>query len=124
MSQANKKNDKTDFGGGSSRSKKVGASADKKGVTKPKMLSMRMTDDQFYHLEEMIRLIESETGTKVTKSSLVLKLIEFGKPTLEKLYPAAFANRLHADINFGDDSEPSVEAEIEFEKKKRFFFFN
>jgi hypothetical protein len=79
-----------------------------------------MTEGQHNHLVDMINIIEKETGTKVTKSSLVLRLIEFGQPSLEKLYPKAFLLEQEAEIEFIDDNVGNDQQE----KKKKFFFFN
>ncbi|MEZ4742749.1 MAG: hypothetical protein R3B45_09920 [Bdellovibrionota bacterium] len=84
----------------------------KKIKTKPKMLSVRLTKEQFDDLENMIRLIELETGTKVSRSSLVLKLIEFGRSKLESLYPVAFGVDKPIEVEF-----------MEEKKKKKFLFF-
>jgi hypothetical protein len=56
-------------------------------IRKPRMISMRLTEDQYQTIQDMIKFIEVETGTKVTQSSLILKLIEFGRPILQQLYP-------------------------------------
>ena len=56
-------------------------------IKKPRTISIRLTEEQYQIIQEMIKFIESQTGTKVTQSSLILKLIEFGKPILEQLYP-------------------------------------
>ena len=57
---------------------------------KPKMISMRVTDRQFEEIDRIIKIIERETGTKVTKSSIILKLMEYGYPRLKEKYPEAF----------------------------------
>ena len=85
-------------------------------VKKPRMISMRLTEEQFQDLEQMIAYIETETGTKVTKSSLIIKLIEFGKPILQDLYP-----RSPGVVSESIDSIAPIEHIV---KKKRFKFFN
>ena len=69
---------------------------------KPKMVSMRMSDDQFQQINYMISTIEAETGTKVTKSSLILKLMEFGYPTLKQKYSEAFSDKDVEDSSLND----------------------
>ena len=54
------------------------------------MISMRITDKQFDEIDHIIQIIEKETGTKVTKSSIILKLMEYGYPKLKTKYPEAF----------------------------------
>jgi hypothetical protein len=58
-----------------------------KVIKKPRTISIRLTEEQYQTIQEMIKFIEAQTGTKVTQSSLILKLIQFGKPILEQLYP-------------------------------------
>jgi hypothetical protein len=54
---------------------------------KSKMLSLRVTEEQFGYLEDMARRIRAETGFRITRASIVLKLMEYGLPSLEKEFP-------------------------------------
>lgn len=58
------------------------------GPKKSKMISMRITAEQFDYLEEMALRIRKQTGFRVTRASIVLKLMERGLPFLEKEFPA------------------------------------
>ena len=52
------------------------------------MISLRVTEKQFRYLDEMARRIRAETGFKITLASIILKLMEFGYPFLEKDFPS------------------------------------
>ena len=54
---------------------------------KNRMISMRMTEEQFSYLEEVAARIRKSTGFRITRASLMLKLMEYGKPFLEKDFP-------------------------------------
>ncbi|MFW7378265.1 MAG: hypothetical protein ACOH5I_05630 [Oligoflexus sp.] len=58
------------------------------GQKKSRMLSMRVTEEQYQYLEEMAQRIRQKTGFRVTRASIVLKLMEHGLPYLEKEFPA------------------------------------
>lgn len=82
---------------------------------KPRMVSMRMTEKQYQSLEAMIKDIQAETGTRVSKSSLILKLIEYGKPMLKGKYPNAFMEDSRPEVeikelDIEDDTSPGSEA--------------
>jgi len=51
---------------------------------KTRMISMRLTEDQYRYLEEVSGRIRSATGFKITRASIMLKLMEYGKPLLER----------------------------------------
>jgi hypothetical protein len=51
------------------------------------MISMRVTEDQFQMLEDLAGRIRQQTGLRVTRASIMLKLMELGLPELEKEYP-------------------------------------
>jgi hypothetical protein len=55
---------------------------------KSRMISMRVTEEQYQYLEEMAQRIRKTTGFRVTRASIVLKLMEYGLPYLEKEFPA------------------------------------
>ena len=59
-----------------------------KDERKSKMISMRVTDKQYAFLTEMARRIKAETGFKITRASIILKLMEYGLPYLERDFPA------------------------------------
>lgn len=54
---------------------------------KTRMISLRITEDQYQYLESMAKRIRGRTGFKITRASIVLKLMEFGLPYLEKEFP-------------------------------------
>ncbi len=54
---------------------------------KSRMISMRITEDQFQYLESISQRIRKETGLKVTRASIILKLMEYGVPFLNKEFP-------------------------------------
>ena len=54
---------------------------------KSRMISLRITEDQYQYLESMAKRIRSRTGFKITRASIILKLMEFGLPFLEKEFP-------------------------------------
>jgi len=57
------------------------------GPKKSKMLSIRLTEDQFQFLDSMIARIKDHTGTTVTRSSVVLKMLEYGLPGINQDFP-------------------------------------
>ncbi|NRA65733.1 MAG: hypothetical protein HRU19_14685 [Pseudobacteriovorax sp.] len=58
-----------------------------KKPTKSRMVSLRITEDQFQYLEEFARRIRQETGFHITRASIITKLMEYGVPHLEKEFP-------------------------------------
>lgn len=54
---------------------------------KTKMLSLRVTEEQFGYLEDMAQRIRKATGFKITRASIVIKLMQLGLPALEKEFP-------------------------------------
>jgi hypothetical protein len=54
---------------------------------KPKLVSMRLTEAQYGYLEDMVRRVKNLTGMRVTRTSVILKLMEFGLPVMEKDFP-------------------------------------
>ena len=56
------------------------------GITKDNLL-MRMTEEQYAYLEAVAIRIRMATGLRITRASLMLKLMEYGKPFLEKDFP-------------------------------------
>lgn len=54
---------------------------------KNRMLSLRITEHQYQYLEEMALRIRKATGFRVTRASIILKLMEYGLPHLEKEFP-------------------------------------
>ncbi len=59
----------------------------KKKKPKSKMISMRITEDQYRYLDEMAARIKHRTGFRITRASIILKLMEFGLPYLEEEFP-------------------------------------
>lgn len=58
------------------------------GQKKTRMISLRVTEEQYQYLEDMAQRIREKTGFRVTRASIVLKLMEYGLPYLEKEFPA------------------------------------
>ena len=56
------------------------------GLAKNDTITVRINDGQQEYLEDAVALIEEMTGGKVSKSWVILTLIEMGKPTFEKKY--------------------------------------
>ncbi len=54
---------------------------------KSHMISMRITEKQWNYLNEMSIRIKKETGFRITRASIILKMMEFGMPFLEKEFP-------------------------------------
>ena len=46
--------------------------------TKKKMISMRMSETQYKQLNDIALQIKTKTGFRITRASIVLKLMEFG----------------------------------------------
>ncbi len=69
------------------RSNKEGCPLDQKLPRKKKMLSLRISERQFEYLDEMAKRIKDKTGFHITRASIVLKLMEYGYPSLEQEFP-------------------------------------
>ena len=54
---------------------------------KNRMISMRVTEEQFQYLESMAKRIKKTTGFRVTRASIILKLMEYGYPFLDQEFP-------------------------------------
>lgn len=59
----------------------------KQDKKKTRMISMRVTDAQFQKFEDMINRIQGMTGFRVNRTSMILMLMQYGLPELEKKYP-------------------------------------
>jgi len=59
----------------------------KRKQPKTKMISMRITEAQYRYLDEMAERIKSQTGFRITRASIILKLMEFGLPYLDAEFP-------------------------------------
>ena len=55
---------------------------------KPRLISLRLTEAQYQYLEEMAKRIRKRTGLRVTRTSIVMKLMEYGLPYLQKDFPS------------------------------------
>lgn len=55
--------------------------------TKSRMISFRVTEEQFNFIDQMAIKIKKNTGFQITRASLIMKLIELGLPHLEKFFP-------------------------------------
>jgi phenylalanine-4-hydroxylase len=54
---------------------------------KTKMISLRVTEDQFEYLDQMAKRIKQRTGFRVTRASIILRLMQFGAPFLNREFP-------------------------------------
>lgn len=54
---------------------------------KTRMLSLRITEDQYQYLEDMALRIRKTTGFRVTRASIILRMMEYGLPYLEREFP-------------------------------------
>jgi hypothetical protein len=45
---------------------------------------MRMTETQYQHIQEIARAIREQTGFRITRASIMLKLMEYGLPFLQQ----------------------------------------
>ena len=59
----------------------------KMGDKKTHMLSLRVTQKQWDYLEEIAERIKQSTGFRITRASIVIKMMEYGLPYLEKEFP-------------------------------------
>jgi hypothetical protein len=57
---------------------------------KVKLISMRLTADQFRYLEDMIARVKILTGMRVTRTSVILRLLEYGLPAIEREFPKTY----------------------------------
>jgi hypothetical protein len=54
---------------------------------KAKMVSMRITQRQYDYLNDMAKRIRDRTGFRITRASIIVKMMEYGLPFLEKEFP-------------------------------------
>lgn len=54
---------------------------------KSRMVSMRITERQYQYISEFARKIKQETGFRITRASIMIKLMEYGLPHLEQEFP-------------------------------------
>ncbi len=54
---------------------------------KSRMISMRVTEEQFTMLEKLALRIRRKTGFRITRASIILKLMEWGLPQFEQEFP-------------------------------------
>ena len=54
---------------------------------KTRMISMRLTEDQYQTINAMVHRIRTQTGFRVTRASLMQKLMHLGLPQLEREFP-------------------------------------
>ena len=66
---------------------------------KAKIISMRLTQRQYDFLDELAKRIRQQTGANVTRSSIIMKLMEYGLPHLEKDFPRG-EKTAHEDEEF------------------------
>lgn len=63
---------------------------------KNKMISIRVTEDQYDYLDKMARRIKDKTGFRVTRASIILRLMQFGAPFLNREFPKTSDNEEEA----------------------------
>ncbi len=51
---------------------------------KNRMISMRLTEEQYQKFVSIISDIRSNYGFSITRTSLILKMLEYGLPELER----------------------------------------
>ncbi len=51
---------------------------------KNRMISMRLTEEQYQKFMSIISDIRSSYGFSITRTSLILKMLEYGLPELER----------------------------------------
>lgn len=56
---------------------------------KPRMVSMRITERQYNYLNDMAKRIKEQTGFRITRASIIIKMMEHGLPFLEKEFPTS-----------------------------------
>jgi hypothetical protein len=59
----------------------------KKVRRKSRMVSLRITEEQFQALDVIGQRLRQTTGFHITRASIILKLMEFGLPALEEVFP-------------------------------------
>ena len=57
------------------------------GPKKTRIVSLRLTEEQYRYLYDIINRIKKNTGLKVPRSSIMVKLMEYGLPHMEKDFP-------------------------------------
>ncbi|MGE0171602.1 MAG: hypothetical protein AB7T49_02405 [Oligoflexales bacterium] len=72
----------------------------KKIRRKSRMVSLRITEEQYQALEVIGAQLRKSTGFHITRASIILKLMEFGLPALEQVFP-----EIRNDINNIDVSK-------------------
>ena len=58
------------------------------GEKKDEILTLRLTADRIRYLDDIAERIEAGGGFPVSRSAVALRLMELGKPALERQYPA------------------------------------
>ena len=53
---------------------------------KSKMISMRLTESQYEFLDSIVRRVRHDSGFKITRASIMLKLMELGFQKFEQEY--------------------------------------
>ena len=66
----------------------MGRPKKKESENKNYMLTMRLTEDQLAYLDAMMERITASTGFPVSRSNVAGRLMELGKSSLEREYPA------------------------------------
>lgn len=64
---------------------------------KTRVISLRLTEAQYQYLERTVERVRELTGMKVTRTSVILKLMEHGLPGLEREFPKPHPTSEDAD---------------------------
>lgn len=57
------------------------------GDKKTHMVSLRVTQKQWDYLEEIADRIKQSTGFHITRASIIIKMMEYGLPYIEREFP-------------------------------------
>ncbi len=63
-------------------------------LRKARMVSMRMTEKQYKRINDMADRIKQSTGFRITRASIMLKLMELGLSKFEQEFPEAKLEKL------------------------------
>ena len=63
-----------------------------KGPKKTRMVCMRLTEEQFSMIDDFAKRIYETTGFRITRASIMQKLMHYGLPAMEKEFPPPMAS--------------------------------
>lgn len=70
--------------------KKVGRKPLAKDVLKDNIISIRLSDNQMKYVDQIISAINAKAPVPVTRTWVLLTMVELGRPALEKKYGVKF----------------------------------